>query len=79
MQSKAGPLLLGAVIRTFRLGRGLSQEALADLAGLHRTYVGAVERGQRNPSFRSIERILSALHVSWTDFGKALDRKEGEH
>lgn len=42
----------------------MSQEALADLAGLHRTYVGSVEREERNISIDNIERIALALNVS---------------
>lgn len=51
-------------LKRVRTALGLSQEALADAAGLHRTYVGAVERGERNVSVDNIERLAVALAVS---------------
>lgn len=51
-------------LRVVRQNLGLSQEALADAAGLHRTYVGSVERGERNISIDNIERLALALNVS---------------
>ena len=47
--------------------RGWSQEVLAELCGLHRTYIGSVERGERNISLDNIERIAVALEVSVSD------------
>jgi len=52
-----------AVLKKHRLKRGLSQEALAKLAGLHQTGVGFLERGERSPSIDTIESISKALDV----------------
>jgi transcriptional regulator with XRE-family HTH domain len=51
------------VLREIRQEKGLSQEALADKAGLHRTYISQVERGLKSPSLRSLEQIAQALGV----------------
>jgi transcriptional regulator with XRE-family HTH domain len=58
---------LGSAIRQVREDRGLSQERLAELADLHRTYVSSVELGRRNISFENIYRIANALGVSMTE------------
>ena len=54
----------GAKVRKLRQAKGLSQEAFADICGLHRTYVGAIERGERNVSLENIEKIARALGIS---------------
>lgn len=54
----------GDNVREARRLVGISQERLADLAGLHRTYVGGVERGERNISLMNICRLALALGVS---------------
>jgi transcriptional regulator with XRE-family HTH domain len=51
-------------MRRMRHNRGISQEKLAALAGVHRTYIGSVERGERNISIDNIERIAAALGMS---------------
>ena len=48
-------------LREIRLKKELSQERLAELAGLHRTYVSSVERGERNISLENIDRLAKAL------------------
>jgi len=53
--------VLGANIARIRHGCGLSQEALAERAGLHRTYISDIERGNRNVSVRNIFQIAQAL------------------
>lgn len=62
-------------LKRARLEKSLSQEALADLAGLHRTYIGAVERGERNISIDNIERLANALEC---DVKELLKRKNCE-
>lgn len=57
----------GVRLREVRLGAGVSQEKLADLAGLHRTYVSSVERGLRNISLENIDRLAAALGVELAD------------
>ena len=56
--------ILADNIRTFRRAKGLSQEGLAGICNLHRTYVGSVERGERNVTLSTLEVIADALGVS---------------
>lgn len=62
--SKEALKALGEAIRA-RRGEieGLSQEGLADLAGMHRTYVSEIERGLRNPSYRNLFKLAAALEL----------------
>jgi transcriptional regulator with XRE-family HTH domain len=54
---------LGKNLRRFRLERGISQEEFAEELDVHRTYVGGVERGERNLTLKSVERIAERLGV----------------
>jgi transcriptional regulator with XRE-family HTH domain len=55
--------LFGKRVRALRLERGLSQEKLAELADLHRNYVGGIERGERNVGLLNIVVLARALKV----------------
>lgn len=68
------PLMKSSVLVTFgksvqkaRKDRGLSQEQLAEKAGLHRTYIGMIERAERNITLCNIEKIAHALEISVRD------------
>ena len=55
--------LIGQRIRNYRIENGLSQEKLAEAAGCHPTYIGQIERGEKNATLESIEKISSAMSV----------------
>ena len=55
---------LGATVRKRRLALGLSQEQLAERANLHWTYIGGIERGERNVSLLNIVKIARALNIT---------------
>lgn len=57
----------GNRVRELRLKTGLSQEELAFKAGVHRTYLGGIERGERNPSLKNIAALAHALNVTLSD------------
>jgi len=68
--------LFGERVRVLRQTRRLSQEALALAAGLDRTYIGGVERGERNISLLNIQKIAQALGVSPADLLKFEEETE---
>jgi transcriptional regulator with XRE-family HTH domain len=55
--------IVGRNLKALREERGLSQEAFADVIGVHRTYMGGVERGERNLTLRSLERIAQKANA----------------
>ncbi|HET9162011.1 MAG TPA: helix-turn-helix transcriptional regulator [Solirubrobacterales bacterium] len=73
--SEAALKALGEAIRK-RRGEieGLSQEGLADLAGMHRTYVSEIERGLRNPSFRNLFKLATALDIPLSELVAQAER-----
>ena len=64
--------IVGKRIRAQRKKRGLTQEQLAELSGFHPTYVGQLERGEKNATLESIEKISVALDVGLSDFFESL-------
>ena len=70
---------VGRRIRNYRTQNGLSQERLAELCGCHPTYIGQLERGEKNATLESVERIATALGVSLSKlFEKLGDQDNGE-
>ncbi|MGD0121703.1 MAG: helix-turn-helix transcriptional regulator [Candidatus Limnocylindrales bacterium] len=74
-ESAAEPILqaFGLAVRNLRRERGLSQEEFADLVGVHRTYMGGIERGERNVSLVNIGKIAESLGLSLGDFMTHVD------
>jgi transcriptional regulator with XRE-family HTH domain len=62
--------IFGKRVRQLRKTQGFSQESFADAAELHRTYIGAIERGEQNVSLDNIERIAKALKVDIVELFK---------
>ncbi len=60
-------LRFGRRVRELRTAQGYSQEAFADACGLDRTYMGGIERGERNVALRNIEKIAKALEISLSE------------
>lgn len=55
--------IVGRNLRAYREARGLSQEAFAEVLGIHRTYMGGIERGERNLTLKSVERIANRIEL----------------
>lgn len=65
----------GDAVRKRRADAGMSQEQLAELADLHRTYVGGIERGERNVGLLNVARVADALGVTLADLMTDVDRR----
>ncbi|MGP5225949.1 helix-turn-helix domain-containing protein [Psychrobacter aquimaris] len=60
----------GLQVKRYRKKKGISQEELASISGLHRTYIGSIERGERNVSLNNVEKIAISLGVVVIDLLK---------
>lgn len=67
--------IIGQRIRNYRTALGWSQEKLAELSGCHPTYIGQVERGEKNATVESIEKIATALNISLSTLFEKLDSR----
>ena len=68
--------MIGQRIRNYRTAKGWSQEKLAELSGCHPTYIGQVERGEKNATIESIEKISKALNVSLSTLFEKIGAEE---
>jgi transcriptional regulator with XRE-family HTH domain len=73
-QRSASHAALGRAVRDARRARGISQEDLASRCGLHRTYVGGIERGERNPSYTNVLRLADALGMRASELLAAAEK-----
>jgi transcriptional regulator with XRE-family HTH domain len=67
-------LKFGDVVRQLRMARGWSQEKLAEKGNVHRTYIGMIERGERNITLENINKIASALQVPMKKLFEKLEK-----
>ena len=71
--------IIGQRIRNYRTQKGLSQEKLAELAGCHPTYIGQLERGEKNATLESVEKIASAMDISLSELFDKLGKSGGDN
>lgn len=76
-QKKALRQIMAENLRALRLAAHISQEELAELCGLHRTYISDIERCNRNVSIDNIERIANALHITASDLLRERKKLDG--
>lgn len=69
---------LGERIRQLRKQKGLSQEQLGELAGLHTNYIGQIERGEKNLTIETLDKVVSGLQVSLEEVFRYIDPAVGE-
>ncbi len=70
--------IIGQRLRMYRIEKNLSQEKLAELAGCHPTYIGQLERGEKNATIESVSRIADALGVSLSRLFEKIGGEEAE-
>lgn len=69
---------IGLLIRQIRIDKGLSQEDLAFNCGLHRTYIGSLERGEKVPTIITLEKLSNALEISLSELFKKYEKSRNK-
>ncbi len=69
---------LGQKIRELRLKRGHSQEGFADLCGVHRTFMGSIERGETNISFQNLAKVAAALEITLSQLLSGVEKRAAQ-
>ncbi len=69
---------LGQRVRQLRLRKGYSQEAFADYCGVHRTFMGTIERGETNLSLQNLARIAAGLGITLSKLFSGIERQSGQ-
>lgn len=72
-RAEATSAIIAKILKGHRARLKISQEKLAHLADVDRTYVGKIERAILNPTIYRLNRVLSAAGITWQDFGQTLD------
>ena len=73
MDDKSLAEAIGALIRQLRMAAGMSQEEFADRCGVHRTYIGSIERGEKAITIETANKIVNALGISLSQFFRRLE------
>lgn len=74
MENNLIQIKFGETLKLLRTEKGISQEKLAELSGLHRTYISDIERGERNVSLVNIVRIAEGLEVEIAELFKEIEQ-----
>ena len=69
------PYIVGEVIAEYRAGKGMTQEVLSGLAGIGRSHLSAIERGERKPTLETLYRLSLALDIKMSDLVRSMERR----
>lgn len=78
VRAAAPAQLMGERVRALRVARGFSQEELGERSGLHRTYIGHIERGEVNASLLNICKVAAALEADAAELTRGLEQSIGD-